>query len=55
MERRRPQIVATKFVDDPARGIAMQPPLCPYPSKAWYKGEGDTNDAENFVCAATKP
>jgi feruloyl esterase len=50
------QIVATKFVgDDPAKGIAMQRPLCPYPSKAWYKGDGDTNDAGNFTCAATKP
>jgi feruloyl esterase len=50
------QIVATKFVgDDPAKGIAMQRPLCPYPQKAWYKGEGDTNDAGNFTCAATKP
>ena len=49
------QIVATKFVgDDPAKGVAMRRPLCPYPQKAWYKGEGDTNDAGNFTCAATK-
>lgn len=50
------RIVATKFVgDDPAKGIAMQRPLCPYPSKAWYKGEGDTNDARSFICSAVKP
>jgi hypothetical protein len=49
------QVVATKFVDDdPSKGIAMQRPLCPYPQKAWYKGEGDTNDAANFVCATKK-
>jgi len=25
-------------------------PLCPYPLHAQYKGQGDTNDASNFVC-----
>src|SRR5262249_35211205 len=25
-------------------------PLCPYPKIAAYKGDGDTNDAANFVC-----
>jgi feruloyl esterase len=25
-------------------------PLCPYPQVAQYKGSGDTNSAENFVC-----
>jgi hypothetical protein len=24
--------------------------LCPYPKKAVYKGQGDTNDAASFVC-----
>jgi feruloyl esterase len=33
----------------------MQRPLCPYPQKAWYKGEGDPNDASNFVCASKQP
>jgi hypothetical protein len=33
----------------------MQRPLCPYPQKAWYKGEGDANDASNFVCATKQP
>ena len=47
------QIIATKFVgDDASKGIAMQRPLCPYPQRAWYKGDGDTNDAKNFACAA---
>ena len=27
-------------------------PLCPYPQQAKYKGAGNINDAENFVCAA---
>ena len=49
------QIIATKYVDnDPAKGVAMQRPLCPYPQAAWYKGEGDPNDAANFVCATDK-
>jgi len=25
-------------------------PLCPYPQHAQYKGQGDTDDASNFVC-----
>jgi len=41
------QIVATRAVNgvvDRAR------PLCIYPKKAVYKGQGDTNEAANFVC-----
>jgi feruloyl esterase len=50
------QIIATKYVDSsPAKGVAMQRPLCPYPQKAWYKGSGSTSDAGNFVCAAKRP
>jgi feruloyl esterase len=30
----------------------MTRPLCPYPQMAKYKGEGNTNDAGNFVCVA---
>jgi feruloyl esterase len=45
------QIIATRFVDgNPAKGVAMTRPLCPYPKEAHYKGAGDTNDAANFVC-----
>lgn len=50
------QIVATKYVSNtPAKGIAFQRPLCPYPQKAWYKGSGSTADAANFACAEQKP
>jgi len=33
---------------------AMTRPLCPFPQVAQYKGSGDTNIAESFVCAAEK-
>lgn len=47
------RIIATKYVDDsnPAQGVKMTRPLCPYPQVAKYKGSADTNDAANFVCA----
>jgi len=45
------QIIAAGFVNgNPAKGVAMTRPLCPYPQEAHYKGTGDTNDAGNFVC-----
>lgn len=48
------QIIATKYIDDlPAKGVAMQRPLCPYPQMAWYKGAGDTTKADNFICSVT--
>ena len=44
-------ITATKFVnDDPAQGVAMTRPLCPYPQVAAYDGRGDANDARNLRC-----
>jgi feruloyl esterase len=45
-------IIATKYFNDldPAQGIKMTRPLCPYPQIAKYKRQGDTNDAANFVC-----
>jgi len=45
-------IIATKYVNDldPSQGVKMTRPLCPYPQIAKYKGDGDTNDAANFVC-----
>jgi len=47
------RIIATGFVGgNPAKGVAMTRPLCPYPKEAHYKGTGDTNDAGNFVCQA---
>lgn len=46
-------IVATKYADDnPAKGVRMTRPLCPYPQIAQYNGTGDKNDAANFTCAA---
>jgi feruloyl esterase len=46
-------IVAAKFEGgDPAKGVKMTRPLCPYPQIAKYKGKGETNDAGNFVCVA---
>ena len=49
------QIVATKYAQgaNPASGVAMTHPLCPYPQTAKYKGTGDTNDVSNFVCAVS--
>ena len=45
------RIVATKYTDDqPALGIQMQRPICPYPEIPHYRGMGDTNDARNFDC-----
>lgn len=49
------RIIATGFVDgNPAKGVAMTHPLCPYPQVAHYKGTGDTKDAANFVCEAPR-
>ncbi len=50
------RITATKYVNDsnPAGGIKMTRPLCPYPQISKYKGTGDTNDAANFVCSPGK-
>jgi feruloyl esterase len=45
------QIIATRFVDgNPAKGVAMTRPLCPYPQEANCKGTGDTNSAASFAC-----
>jgi len=45
-------IIATKYVNDldPAQGVKMTRPLCPYPQIAKYKGTGNSNDASNFLC-----
>lgn len=45
------QIIATGFMDgNPAKGVAMTRPLCPYPQETSYKGTGDTNIAASFAC-----
>jgi feruloyl esterase len=46
------KIIATKYVDNvPAKGVALQRPLCTYPQVARYMGTGDLKDAANFECA----
>ena len=53
-------IIASKMSADPSEaGDAqskplMTRPLCPFPQVAQYKGSGDSNAAESFVCAAEK-
>jgi feruloyl esterase len=51
------EVIATSYVDskDLSKGIAMQRPLCPYPQKAWYKGNGNPSDDGNFVCSRERP
>ncbi|MBO9558945.1 MAG: tannase/feruloyl esterase family alpha/beta hydrolase [Caulobacter sp.] len=50
------RVVATLYVDgSPVKGVSLQRPLCPYPAKAWYKGAGDTNVADNFSCSVKQP
>jgi len=49
------QIIATKYESSGA--MKFQRPLCPYPEYAKYKGRGDVNKADSFICvspAATK-
>ena len=45
-------IIASKTADGKPQGaVLMTRPLCQYPQAARYKGSGDTNSAENFMCA----
>jgi feruloyl esterase len=45
------KIIGTKYVDgDPAKGVALQRPLCPYPQVAMYNGSGEMKDAASFTC-----
>jgi feruloyl esterase len=46
------KIIATKYVNDldPAEGVKMTRPLCPYPQVAGYDGKGNPNDAASFAC-----
>jgi hypothetical protein len=48
-------IIATKTPAGNPQGMpTMSRPLCPYPQSAMYKGTGDTNSAQNFVCTSPK-
>ena len=45
------QIIATHFVNDTASaGVQFQRPLCPYPKRGEYVGQGDPNNASSFKC-----
>jgi len=50
------RIVASKYVsqEDPASGVIMTRPLCPYPEVAKYKGSGDIHDVANFLCTSAQ-
>jgi len=47
------QIIATKLADDPAKGVEMTRPLCPYPQVAKWTGKGATSEAQNWTCKAS--
>jgi len=50
------QVISTRYVDgSPAKGVAMQRPLCAYPAKAWRRGSGDPNNPASFVCSVSPP
>jgi feruloyl esterase len=46
------EIVAAKYAGEGSSEVKMARPLCPYPKVAKYKGSGDTNKAESFVCSS---
>jgi feruloyl esterase len=49
------RVIATKYLgDDASKGVEMQRPICPYPQRAWDKGDGNLNSAANFICAVDK-
>ena len=45
------QIIATRVASRGGQS-EMSRPLCPYPQVAKYSGNGSTNEAKNFTCAA---
>ena len=46
------EFIATKFNNnDPAKGIQMQRPVCPYPAKAIWNGSGNIDYASSFYCS----
>jgi len=48
-------LIATKYNGfDPANGVKLSRPVCPYPQAAKYKGSGDPSDASNFSCVTPK-
>ena len=48
-------IIATHYVNNVvSQGVAFQRPLCPFPQRAEYVGQGDPNSAASFACV-TRP
>jgi hypothetical protein len=47
-------IAAKPAPSNPQGSPTMTRPLCPYPEFAKYKGNGDPNIADNFVCTSPK-
>ena len=48
-------IIATHYVNNVAnQGVQFQRPLCPFPQRAEYVGQGDPNSAASFACI-TRP
>jgi Tannase and feruloyl esterase len=47
-------IIATKYRtdDDPSTGVERTRPLCRYPGRAAWTGNGSPDDAANYVCAS---
>lgn len=46
------RIIATKYNgDDPANGVAMTRPLCPFPQQAKWNGKPVVSDARNWSCS----
>ncbi len=41
-------VLTTKYDDD--GNVLWTRPICPYPQRAIYKGQGDINDAANYSC-----
>ena len=47
-------LIATKVEGVKEGQPKMTRPMCPYPQSAQYKGSGDTNAADSFVCTSPK-
>ena len=49
------RIIATHYVNNTAsQGVQFQRPLCPFPQRAEYVGQGDPSNAASFACV-TRP
>ena len=48
-QKKAPQTLIGTHLDENKKPDRTRP-ICPYPTEATYKGAGDINQAENFVC-----